>query len=1063
MSIMLHLSSLALKGAAQAAGDVLGIGAASVVADQVAGFLLNRFVDHSKRLNRALARSTERAWRAVEVALAGNSWWDRCKLVLSSADVRGFREQIQIFLKANPLDGIDGHGPNFRLQCLTQLQSARKARLLEPAPPPPDKLARHVGNLARFGDPASRVKAEYKVVAMIGAELRKHGYDALATFLELQPASGPPVLASAVHYFFQREVEEDRELFQALAYAQLDSLAQGQSSGFASLAAALDEQGERLEALLADVQAVVVQTRADVLDVKAELQRQGQQMQELGEAVLRALGQHHLEKRALHTGDSLSIRDEAERRLVKDLVRRYRSLPAEQRQQMPALLNAVGKLEVVTGEFESAERDFRELAGMVEEVPARAEAAHNAYLAALERRAWDDALVALKEAARLDPARFAPFPMEKFEPERILGAGGFGVAFLCRNTRSGGRVVIKTLRSEGLERGITEVFREAQTLEELEHPAIIRIRDCDFADPDRSRPYLVMDYFQGQTLAEYVEKNGPLQTSEALPLARLTAQGLQRAHERGILHRDIKPANILVRPPSPLGEEGSGVRGPTQKGWELRLIDFGLALRAPAAGSTQRSSLDRTLLGSSIAGTLEYAAPEQMGKLKGVAVGTYSDVYGFGKTCCFALFGTPQPTFQHWQQIPRDLADLLGRCLSEQPGGRPQDFAAVLRELDRLMPAPAAQPMPPAPVAKPVTPIVLEAQPVKAEAPPALPPRREKPLAELEPPRRRHRPWQKSRVEEFEPPARRARGGPWWIVLVAVGVPALLVMWFVYVCGGWMFRPNTTTAWTPNTAPFAGGVPGLGGQGAGGVPGFAGGSQATPIPPEEFKEVLGELQDKPSIKDLNDLAARLALTTPTEEQKKKRQEVKTLRGLAKSGAGPGPAVLEQAELADDILQVSKTLNPLLKDSSPAHKKAAALAMQKWGTEENVPDLAANVDGAEHGVFDMRIEIARALAAIGDERGIPAVVRQVIMSPYDRNRGMTASVVAFGAKAEGEVRKCVVKSQNFVERNVAIELLKEIGTEASIPDLEAVANDTRDVLSNRQAQAAIDAIRGRQKK
>ena len=94
-----------------------------------------------------------------------------------------------------------------------------------------------------------------------------------------------------------------------------------------------------------------------------------------------------------------------------------------------------------------------------------------------------------------------------------------------------------------------------------------------------------------------------------------------------------------------------------------------------------KSSLDRTLAGSSIAGTLEYAAPEQMGKLKGVAVGTYSDVYGFGRTCCFALFGTPQPTFQHWQKLPRGLADLLGRCLSEQPRERPQNFTEVLREL----------------------------------------------------------------------------------------------------------------------------------------------------------------------------------------------------------------------------------------------------------------------------------------------------------------------------------------------------------------------------------------------
>jgi serine/threonine protein kinase len=1051
MSITLHLSTLALRGAAQTAGDVLGVAAAGAVAEQVAGFLLNCFVDQSQRLNRALARASDRAWRAAEIALAGNSWWDRCKRSLASADTRAFREQVQAFLKANPLDGVDGHGPNFRLQCLTQLRSARKAGLLKPAPPPPDQLARHVGSLARFGDPTSRVKAEYKVVAMIGAELRKHGYDALATFLELRPASGPPVLASAVHYFFQREVEEDRELFQGLAYAQLDSLAQGQSTGFASLGAALDEQGERLEELLADVQEVVVQTRADVLDVKAELQRQGQQVQELGDAVLRALQQHHLEKRSLHTGDSLSIRDEAERRLVKDLIRRYRSVPAEQRQRMPALLNAVGKLQVVTGEFESAERDFKELATMVEDGPARAEAAHNAYLAALERRAWDDALAELKDAAKLDPARFAPFPMEKFEPERILGAGGFGVAFLCRNTRSGGRVVIKTLRSDGLDREVVDVFREAQALEELEHPAIIRIRDCDFANADRSRPYLVMDYFQGQTLAEHVEQNGPLKTSEALPLVRRAAEGLRRAHERGILHRDVKPANILVRP--------------ELKGWEVRLIDFGLAMRASATGSTRRSSLERTLLGSSIAGTLEYAAPEQMGKLKGVAVGTYSDVYGFGKTCCFALFGTAQPTFQHWQKIPRDLADLIGRCLNEQPSDRPQDFAAVIRELERLMPAPVAQVMPPGPV-----PRILEAVPVKAEAPLETPLRRDDPPAPARvlPARRAPYRSRERQRDEFEPQPSRVKGTPWWIVGVAVGVPALLVLWFVYVCGG-LFRTNTSPWMPPNNDSFAGGgIPGIGGQGIGGSSkgrrrtGFGGQDQANPIKPDEFKDVVRKLQSKPSIEDLRDLADRLAVTTPTDDQKKKREDVKKQRALARGGAGPKPNVLEQVELADDILQVSITLNPLLKDSSSANKKAAALAMQRWGTEENVPDLIASVDGAENGVWDMRVEIAKALAAIGDERAIPAVANQVMKSQYDRSRGMTSSLVAFGAKAETEVRKYIGKGTNFVERNTALDILKDIGTQASIPELEAIANDKKDILSNRQARSALDAILARKK-
>jgi hypothetical protein len=201
---------------------------------------------------------------------------------------------------------------------------------------------------------------------------------------------------------------------------------------------------------------------------------------------------------------------------VRSLVARYRALPAQEGRRLPALLNAVGKLEVVAGQFEAAQRDFQEVAALVPDAAARAEARHNAYRAALEQRAWPEALAALREAGALDPGRFAPFPLAKFEPERILGAGGFGVAFLCRNRHSGSRVVVKTLRGDTLDRDLGEVFCEAQVLEELDHPAIIRVRDCDIADEGRTRPYLVMDYFEGQNLADYVERHGPLKAEELI-------------------------------------------------------------------------------------------------------------------------------------------------------------------------------------------------------------------------------------------------------------------------------------------------------------------------------------------------------------------------------------------------------------------------------------------------------------------------------------------------------------------------------------------------------------------
>src|SRR5262249_33758837 len=181
--------------------------------------------------------------------------------------------------------------------------------------------------------------------------------------------------------------------------------------------------------------------------------------------------------------------------------------------------------------------------------------------------------------------------------------GGWGCACAARTRHSGSRVVVKTLRADGLDRNLDEIFREAQVLESLDHPTIIRLRDCDFADAAGTQPFLVMDYFEGQTLAEYVASKGPLSPDDLLALARPVAEGLQAAHARGVLHRDVKPANLLVR------REGGG--------WQVKLIDFGLALRQNALRDTVSTpgALGRTVVGSSIAGTLDYAAPEQMGRL----------------------------------------------------------------------------------------------------------------------------------------------------------------------------------------------------------------------------------------------------------------------------------------------------------------------------------------------------------------------------------------------------------------------------------------------------------------
>jgi serine/threonine protein kinase len=668
MSVFLDMSSLAVRTVLDAACEAVGFRAGAGTVEGVVTFLRRHFLDQSQKLTVALTRANARAWRALEIALAGDTWWERCKAALVPADERAFRQQVQTFLDARPLPDVAGK-LQFRRQCLRELQAARKDGLLTGGPLRPDDLARKAGEFARHADPEALLAAEAQALGTVADLLRLQGHGNLAWLVAQKPEQGPPLLVVAVRYFFRREVEIDRELFQGLAFTRLATLSQSQEQGFAALAEALDRQGQRLEDLLLDVHNLLLDVHDDVLDLKAEVQKQGRQVQDVGRAVLEALEQHRLGRREVRPGDSLSIRGDDERELVKALVARYRALPEDQRRQAPALLNALGTLEVAAGEFDAAQRDFQQVAALVAEPAAQAEAHHNTYQATLERRQWPIALAALRRAAQLDARRFAPFPFDKYEAETILGAGGFGVAFRCRHRNSGSRVVVKALRTDGLGREVADVFAEARALEELDHPAVIRLRDCDFAGPGRTRPFLVMDYFDGPTLAEHVERNGPLSPEDLLPVARAIAEGLRAAHGRGVLHRDVKPGNVLVR------------REPD--GWRIKLIDFGLALTRDAVADTVRTpgQSARTVVGRSVAGTVDYAPPEQFGRLPGVPVGPYSDVYGFGKTCCHALFQTTQPLPRHFRFLTPALARLLEECLEESPDKRPADFAAVLARL----------------------------------------------------------------------------------------------------------------------------------------------------------------------------------------------------------------------------------------------------------------------------------------------------------------------------------------------------------------------------------------------
>ena len=161
-----------------------------------------------------------------------------------------------------------------------------------------------------------------------------------------------------------------------------------------------------------------------------------------------------------------------------------------------------------------------------------------------------------------------------FEIVEAIGAGGMGQVYRARDTRLGRDVAVKILPPKMAESpGFKERFeREARIISSLNHPHICVLHDVGH---DQGLDYLVMEYLQGETLADRLQK-GPLPIGELLEIAVQLADALDRAHREGLVHRDLKPGNIMVTP--------SGAK----------LLDFGVA-KSTAGGSAGEMTASATL------------------------------------------------------------------------------------------------------------------------------------------------------------------------------------------------------------------------------------------------------------------------------------------------------------------------------------------------------------------------------------------------------------------------------------------------------------------------------------
>lgn len=271
----------------------------------------------------------------------------------------------------------------------------------------------------------------------------------------------------------------------------------------------------------------------------------------------------------------------------------------------------------------------------------------------------------------------------RFLIESIIGIGGMATAYKAQQIELDRTVVIKVLKGETDEEGLRRFQREALILSKLDAPGIVKVFTFGISD---GLPYMVMDYVEGESLAEMLKRNGPLSHEQVIQISIQLCDALEKAHELGILHRDIKPSNIIVHATEPAD-------GATE--YKAQLLDFGIAKITGSKTATLTNVGD-------IFGSPPYMSPEQC---CGKEVDARSDIYSlactiFEMTTAKTVFEGNSPAeilLKHCNEaVPRfcqrnaqaestiELEEIVMKCLSKEADQRYASMKELKEELVRL-------------------------------------------------------------------------------------------------------------------------------------------------------------------------------------------------------------------------------------------------------------------------------------------------------------------------------------------------------------------------------------------
>ncbi|HVQ56570.1 MAG TPA: protein kinase [Pyrinomonadaceae bacterium] len=271
-----------------------------------------------------------------------------------------------------------------------------------------------------------------------------------------------------------------------------------------------------------------------------------------------------------------------------------------------------------------------------------------------------------------------------------LGRGAMGQVYLANDNKFAARkVAVKTVRqdilsSDDLQEGeaIARFEREAQAAASIQHPNTVSV--TDYGESEDGVFYLVMEYVEGETLHRLLRREGTLPVKRAVRLLRQIADGVDAAHDIGILHRDLKPANIFIMQK---GKTGDGF---------IKVGDFGLAKIINATVTDFSSQATPSSRG--IIGTPEFMSPEQM--QPEVGVDARADVYALS-TIAYLMLGGKTPFAGDMMQlvmqkimhkapplstlrtdIPADVERVIMKSLEIEPQVRHESVARWIEELE---------------------------------------------------------------------------------------------------------------------------------------------------------------------------------------------------------------------------------------------------------------------------------------------------------------------------------------------------------------------------------------------